>query len=127
MTDACTIFIGDVDPKMLLTINEQNKGGQWVRKRAVDYWHGRIRYHRAFHATPVADRAHITIGFRFPTNHLRDTGNLYPTAKAIVDALVRFWHILPGDDDRYLIGPDLRRTWPNGPHEVRIDIEEVTT
>jgi len=41
------------------------------------------------------------------TNRRRDVGNLYPTAKAVVDGLVDYGLIVD-DDDRHLIGPDMR-------------------
>jgi crossover junction endodeoxyribonuclease RusA len=68
-------------------------------------------------------RAHITVAIRFPTNHRRDVGNLYPTAKAIVDGLVDAC-LLPDDNDRHLTGPDMRRDYPNGPARVTVTITE---
>lgn len=70
------------------------------------------------------DRAHITVTIRFATNHRRDVGNYYPTAKAIVDGLVDAG-VLPDDDDRHLIGPDLRREYPNGTPRVTVHIKEI--
>jgi hypothetical protein len=43
------------------------------------------------------------------TNRRRsDVGNLYPTAKAVVDGLVDYG-LIEDDDDTRLIGPDMRR------------------
>lgn len=67
------------------------------------------------------DRAHITVAIRFPTNHRRDVGNLYPTAKAIVDGLVDA-NLLADDDDTRVLGPDLRRHIPNGSPLVTVTI-----
>lgn len=67
---------------------------------------------------------HITVLVRFPTNHRRDVGNYYPTAKAIVDGLVDAG-VLPDDNDDHLTGPDLRRERPNGPLRVTVTIEEA--
>jgi crossover junction endodeoxyribonuclease RusA len=69
--------------------------------------------------------AHITVAIRFPTNHRRDVGNYYPTAKAIVDGLVDAL-LLPDDNDAHLIGPDLRRERPNGTPRVTVTIQELT-
>ena len=66
-------------------------------------------------------RAHITVAIRFATNHRRDVGNLYPTAKAIVDGLVDA-QLLPDDNDTHVIGPDLRREYPNGTPRVTVTI-----
>jgi crossover junction endodeoxyribonuclease RusA len=68
--------------------------------------------------------AHITVHIRFPTNHRRDVGNYYPTAKACVDGLVDA-RLLADDSDDHITGPDLRRERPNGPLRVRIHIEET--
>lgn len=68
--------------------------------------------------------AHITVAIRFPTNHRRDVGNYYPTAKAIVDGLVDAQLIADDNDDR-IVGPDLRRERPNGPVRVTVTIQEL--
>jgi len=69
-------------------------------------------------------RAHITVAIRFPNNRRRDVGNLYPTAKAIVDGCVDA-NLLSDDDDKHVIGPDLRRDYPNGEPRVTVTIEEI--
>ena len=69
-------------------------------------------------------RAHITVAIRFPTNHRRDVGNYYPTAKAILDGLVDA-ALLPDDNDRHVIGPDMRRDHPNGPLRVTVTIRPL--
>lgn len=76
------------------------------------------------YARPHYDHAHITVSIRFPTNHRRDVGNYYPTAKAIVDGLVDAG-VLDDDDDSRVIGPDLRRERPNGPLRVTVHIEPL--
>jgi hypothetical protein len=70
------------------------------------------------------DRAHITVAIRFPDNVVRDVGNYYPTAKAIVDGCVDA-RLLANDDDLHVIGPDMRRIYPNGDPEVTVTIEET--
>lgn len=73
---------------------------------------------------PRYDRAHITCSIRFSDNRRRDVGNLFPTAKACVDGLVDAG-VLEDDDDTRVIGPDMRRDYPNGPARVTITIEEI--
>jgi len=88
---------------------------------------------RALTAATVADgwhpyhykRAHITVSIRFATNHRRDVGNFYPTAKAIVDGLVDA-KVLADDNDDCITGPDLRRERPNGPPRVTVEIREAS-
>jgi Holliday junction resolvase RusA-like endonuclease len=71
---------------------------------------------------PTLTRAHIVVTFSFANNIRRDVGNLYPTAKAIVDGLVDAG-VLPDDDDKHVLGPDLRRGYDEP--GVRIDITEL--
>lgn len=99
------------------------------------HFHAKAKLTRAWrdmahdHALYVAengvrhDQAHITVAFRFPTNRRRDVGNLYPTAKAIVDGLVDAG-LLPDDDDKHITGPDMRREYPNGPLRVTVTITQ---
>lgn len=42
------------------------------------------------------------------TNRRRDVGNLYPTVKACLDGIVSDAKVLPDDDDRHVVGPDIR-------------------
>jgi hypothetical protein len=71
------------------------------------------------------ERAHVTVTFRFPNNRRRDVHNLLPlVAKPIVDGIVGAG-ILPDDDDKHLVGPDLRRNPENGPYEIVVTVEPV--
>lgn len=73
---------------------------------------------------PYYQRAQVTVGIRFPTNHRRDVGNYYPTAKAILDGLVDAG-LLPDDNDEHVTGPDMRRIRPNGTPLVVITVTEL--
>lgn len=75
---------------------------------------------------PSYGHAHITVTYRFPTNHRREVANLQPTSKAIVDGLVDAG-LIPDDSDDYVTGPDNRRERPNGPPRVVVEIRELTT
>lgn len=70
------------------------------------------------------ERAHIVCAIRWPDNRRRDPGNWYPTAKAAVDGIVDAG-ILEDDDSLHLIGPDMRREYPNGPVRLTITIREA--
>lgn len=61
----------------------------------------------ASQGAPKLDRAHITVHVAWPDRRRRDVHNVMPTVKACVDGFVDFG-MLPDDDDKHLIGPDLR-------------------
>ncbi|ALY10499.1 RusA-like resolvase [Arthrobacter phage TaeYoung] len=65
--------------------------------------------------------ARIVYWVRWPDNRKRETSNLQPTAKAIVDGLVDAG-VLLDDRDEIVDGPDARRIYPNGPHRVIIQL-----
>jgi Holliday junction resolvase RusA-like endonuclease len=96
------------------------------RKRAelTKAWRDAALVHALSKSVGPFDRAHITVAIRFATNHRRDVGNYYPTAKAIVDGLVDAG-LLEDDDDTRIVGPDLRRHIPNGTPLVTITIQEI--
>lgn len=96
-----------------LHFQARNKKTQWWRALAA------VRCRNA--RIPGLDRAHIEIWYRFPDNIKREVANLQPTSKAIVDGLVDAG-LLPDDKDEWCVGPDNRRTWPNGPHDVVVKV-----
>ncbi|UVK62292.1 RusA-like resolvase [Arthrobacter phage NathanVaag] len=65
--------------------------------------------------------ARVVYWVRWPDNRKRETSNLQPTAKAIVDGMVDA-RVLPDDRDEMVDGPDARRIYPNGPHRVIIQL-----
>lgn len=114
------ITLEQFDPAMLLTSNQRL---HWAKKgEATAYWRG-LGNRAGARVSPV-QRARIVFHFRFPNNVRRDVGNWYPTAKACVDGMVDSG-VLPDDSDAHLEGPDLRRDYPNGPHRIRIDVQEL--
>ena len=108
-------------------INANDRLHHHAKAKLTRAWRDQAHDHSAYHADHRVryDRAHITVAIRFPTNHRRDVGNYYPTAKAIVDGLVDA-QLLPDDNDTHIIGPDLRRERPNGTPRVTVTIEEIT-
>lgn len=64
-----------------------------------------------FHATLIHEpltRAHLVVRVGWPNKRRRDVDNITPTIKALVDGIITDGHLLPGDDDMHLIGPDKR-------------------
>lgn len=91
-------------------------------------WRDTAGWHARAAKIPPLERAHITAWLHFGDKRRRDPANFYPTIKAVVDGLVDVG-LLPDDDDKHLIGPDLRRGG-YGPSSqfrgVTLLIEEVT-
>lgn len=54
------------------------------------------------------ERAHLTVLVTYPNRRRQDADNLRPTIKALVDGIVNDAGLLPDDDNKHLIGPDLR-------------------
>jgi hypothetical protein len=81
-------------------------------------------YDATIPVTCYTTRVHITFAIRWPDNRRRDPGNWYPTAKACVDGIVA-GGLIRDDSDDYVLGPDLRRTHPNGPPLVTVTITEL--
>jgi hypothetical protein len=73
------------------------------------------------------DRVHIVATLAFPTGRRRDVANWHPTIKACVDGLVDYG-LIADDDDKHLIGPDLRpsdRRALSGYGSLVLEIREV--
>lgn len=123
------IVLDELESKRLVSGNRRIH--HMVRAQTCAYWRvlARDAAYRAFGGAEQGEawfpRARIVLTFRFPDLRRRDVSNLYPyVAKPIVDGLVDA-RVLPDDDDRHLVGPDLRRDAARGPHRVLIHIEEV--
>lgn len=94
------------------------------RNDRTQYWRQHVRALAKNQRVGKVGRARVEVWFRFPVNQRREVANLQPTSKAIVDGLVDAG-VFEDDRDELVIGPDNRRTWPNGPHEVRIRIYKL--
>jgi len=123
------ITIADFDPKQLISANRRIHHHQ--RAQVCSYWRELARK-AVLHEYGTADagcswhqRVRIVVTVRFPDLRRRDVGNLYPyVAKPIVDGLVD-GRLVPDDDDRHVIGPDMRRDPERGPHRITIRIEDA--
>jgi hypothetical protein len=124
-----TLILDVADAKQLVSGNRRIH--HMVRAKVCAHWR------RAAHDLAIAEygwadvgctwhqRARIVITVRFPDLRRRDVSNLYPyVAKPLMDGLIDA-RVLPDDDDRHVIGPDLRRDPDRGPHRICIDIEDL--
>lgn len=87
-----------------------------ARHRLTQMWRDAAQLHARSAVgpqIPTFERARIDVRIAFTVTRVRDIGNYYPTAKAIVDGLVdgrgkiRGLGVLPDDSDEYLDGPYL--------------------
>lgn len=86
-----------------------NERTHWAAKaKRVRAWRARAYVAAIQAGRPKLDRAHVTVVVHATTNRKRDIANLHPTVKAAIDGIVADGGVLPGDDDAYLVGPDLR-------------------
>ncbi len=122
MTYVLTFTIDGPPKRALLTANER---AHWRRRaERSKYWRQRA-YLEATSAIRRGDLepltwAHFTVDVAWPDKRRRDVANVHPTVKAIVDGLVDAG-VLPDDDDRHLMGPDLRRAF--GPASITLHID----
>ena len=115
-----------VDPPMFLNANqrlhwatEARLTKQW---RTLGWLHARDALN-AGRLKPVR-RARIECWMTWPDDRERDPNNYNPTAKALIDGVVGDAGLLPKDDSRHLIGPDMRRG-EKGPRRVELIITEL--
>lgn len=121
-----TLTINKFQRHELLNANERIH--YRVRASRTEYWRDRTKGEmaNAINAGSVRKlkRAHIYTIVTWPDLTKRDVGNWYPTFKACVDGAVDAG-LLPGDDDRHLIGPDMRSTPGKGPMSIRLAIFDL--
>ena len=77
----------------------------------------------AHNTKPFTKQVRIIAHIHKPRGGRYDPGNLYPTAKAILDGIVDAG-ILPDDDHVHVVGPDMRHGGKGAP---RITIEIIET
>lgn len=100
---------------ILLNTNDPLYHNPHARHAGQVYWESLTR--SQLDHTFVIERAYIVVRFFRCSEQQADVSNLHPTAKAIVDGLVRKPDsrgvmqdgFLPDDNDKRIIGPDLRR------------------
>jgi Holliday junction resolvase RusA-like endonuclease len=94
------------------------------RQRVTKSWREETGWRARAARVPSLERARIVVEFSFGDQRRRDVNNYQPTAKAIVDGLVDVG-LLPDDNDRHLVGPDLRRVEHPGLALVRVVVTDL--
>lgn len=104
-----------------------NDRGHWAKRhRLTAYWRQVAALKAKQAKIPALDRAHVRVTFHKPTSRIFDPANLYPTAKACIDGIVGDAGVLPGDDFRYLDGPDMRAHPGSDGRRIVITITPLT-
>lgn len=76
---------------------------------------------------PPLERAHVVAEYQPPNLRRRDPANLYPSIKALVDGAICDAGVLPDDDAKHLIGPDMRLGEPYPKGRIVLIITELPT
>lgn len=115
---------------MILTLNQRLHWAAKAKRTRDLRFIGWAAYRQKFHANrvgPDMDRARVTVQVTYPDKRRRDVHNLMPTLKALVDGFIDAG-MLPDDDDRHLVGPDVRAgegLSPAGFYGFRFTIEPL--
>lgn len=105
-------------------LSANHRPNRYAKAEQTKWWRTLAMLQCRRSGLPKLEHARIEIWYRFPDNSRREVANLQPTSKAIVDGLVDAG-LVPDDRDEYCVGPDNRRLWPNGPHEVLVRVYEL--
>ena len=111
-------------PGKLLNVNSTRGQTRYLAARIVPWRTLGTVIARGSRLDTIRQPVQIWAEFRFPDDRRRDTGNLYPTIKALLDGLVDAG-VLCGDHDGLVEGPWLRRIYPNGPLRLRLVLVPV--
>jgi hypothetical protein len=102
-------------------ISANDRYGHHAKARRTKLWRKAGKFAVAGWEGEPLPWARLIVWYRFPDGRRRETSNLQPTSKAIVDGLVDAGLLLD-DRDEFVDGPDNRREWPNGQHAVVVQV-----
>lgn len=110
--DDVQVVVFHAEPSHLINANDRSKGWRRRKQTLTRYWRtvaGQVAGNQIRKGQlRRVERAHIEITVTWPDRNRRDVNNWQPTAKPIVDGLVKAG-LLPDDDDTHVTGPDMRR------------------
>ena len=75
---------------------------------------------------PPLERAYVEGVYEPPDRRRRDPANLYPSFKAAIDGALVDAGVLPDDDAKHLVGPDMRLGDPYPGGRLVLIIHELT-
>ena len=104
-------------PAGMQLLNANDRDAHWGRrKKLTDSLRQTAAWLARQQRIPLLERAHVLAVYQPPDKRKRDPGNWYPSYKACIDGIVTDAGILPGDDAKYLDGPDPRlgEPYPGG-------------
>ena len=104
-------------PLLVHKLLNANQRQHWRPKAELTRFWRQLAAERFRGIPPVNGRVHVAVWISWPDQRRRDTSNWAPTGKACLDGIVDSG-VLPDDNDRFVVGPDMRRGY--GPHEVSV-------
>ena len=81
-------------PGKLVTVNTERAASRWARHRLTKQWRQAAHWSAKAAKLPELDWAWITVQPSQARGVLADTGNHYPSVKAMIDGLVDFGMLL---------------------------------
>ena len=100
----------DIPATEVLTSNQRLHWGERARRTRALRWRATLAYRAA--GKPRLEAAHCVARLTYRDRRRRDDHNITPTLKACVDGVVAAG-LLPDDDHKHLVGPDIRVTEPD--------------
>ena len=100
----------DVPATEVLTSNQRLHWGERARRTRALRWRATLAYRAA--GKPRLEAAHCVATLTYRDQRRRDDHNIMPTLKACVDGVVAAG-LLPDDNHKHLVGPDIRVTEPD--------------
>ena len=100
----------DVPATEVLTSNQRLHWGERARRTRALRWLATLAYREA--GKPRMEVAHCVATLTYRDQRRRDDHNIMPTLKACVDGVVAAG-LLPDDNHKHLVGPDIRVAEPD--------------
>ena len=110
----------DVPATEVLTSNQRLHWGERARRTRALRWRATLAYRAA--GKPRMEVAHLTARLTYRDRRRRDDHNIMPTLKACVDGVVAAG-LLPDDNHKHLVGPDIRVAEPDREQSGYLGIE----